>query len=177
MNKLQIGLIVSCLLLVGLVFGCTSNPTYSTPANATSGSSSQQTAAPAATTVQTLELYYAHAAKWTASADVSGIEVTLEPKDVNDKIVETDGTATIQLWNSTYKSISSMERVKSNSIQNWTVTVSKDNYDYMGTKLRLNYKPGFIPQDGYGWLEVMLTTPDGKNFTATDKQVTLYLIG
>jgi len=121
--------------------------------------------------VTTIDIGFAMPKNWDADPDIDGIEFHLTPKDAEDKMVETPGVVSAKLWlQAQYPATG-----KGNLIQEWSdIQVTKGNYDWlMGAKIRLEYK-GFQPtQMQFGILEVTLTTPDGKSFTARASPVML----
>lgn len=124
---------------------------------------SQPTTEP--TKVQAINLFLAKGENWDADSDNDGVEVTLSPRDRDDKQVKTDGTVSAKLWYSEYDA--SYNRVKGEFIQEWiNIPVSKDSYGFLGTKVRLEFNNFTAKSSDYGYLEVTLTTPDGKTFTA-----------
>ena len=153
MNKMQFGLIVSCLLLVGLILGCTGGENTYAPAGGATNDN----------TVQTLEVMSVTDDNWDSDPEEDGIAVSIAPRDKDDNIVEQAGTITAKLWE-IESSPESTDIVKGDLVQEWTVPITKDNYGIWGD-LNLEYKSGFVPSTDWGWLEVTLTTPDGKSFT------------
>ncbi len=169
-SKLMTSLIL--IIIVLLISGCTGTPTYSNNQQTidTQENGGQN---PKETTVTTLNIWLASGKNWDTDADVDGIQVTLRPEDKNGKIVQTDAIINAKLWYSKFDD--DFNRIKGKFIQEWSnITLSKDKFGLMGTEIRLEYKPDFKPKSmDTGWLEITMTTPDGKEFNARDDYVFL----
>lgn len=161
------------ILSIVMVSGCTSStgPAYSGESNG--GSSQPSTAAqtpsssPAqtATNVVTVELMLPQGKSWDADPEIDGIEVYVSPKDANDKLVKAEGTLDAKLWTAEYD-YSTMERVKGDLIGEWSnVAVRSSNYDYLGSKVRLEFSDYESSGLQTGILEVTFKT-SGKEFSA-----------
>jgi len=178
------------LIFVVAIAGCAGKPSYSNsaatseaaPVQATSTTATEISTTTSAmiqqTSVQTLGLFLAQGKNWNSDPDADGVEVTIQPKDVNDDMVRAAGAISAKLWYSDLDS--AFSNVKGDFIQEWTnIRVSRDNYDFLGAEVRLEYKPevkqSILSHRKYqmGWLEIILTTPDGKSFTAKYDSVLL----
>jgi len=125
-----------------------------------------------ATKVQAVTTILARARNWDLDPETDGIEFTLSPKDAEGNLMVTDGIASARLWYAVYDE--NYNRVKGNLIQEWNnVPISKENYDFYGTKIILEFV-NFIPQpNDYGFFDVTLITPDGKSFTSKETLLVL----
>ncbi len=115
--------------------------------------------------VTTLDLSLPTGASWDADAETDGIEVYIQPRNANDRIVEANGTLSAKLYESKYESLFSTERVKGDLVQEWSnISINKSDFSWNGILVRLEYTSGFKPKEvEYGWLEVTLSV-DGKEF-------------
>lgn len=136
--------------------------------------------------IQTLGEVYVSAENWDADAEIDGLEFTLRPRDLNDNMIPTDGTVKAKMWE--YRCVDrdiifedvycKKEDCGNNEpTENWSIGIKKDGFGYSGTKIRLEYKEYNITDDEYkkGCLEIVLVTPDGKEFTV--KKDTVFLNG
>lgn len=146
-----------------VVSGCNTKPVYSNDNTITPN-----------TAVQTLGIWLAKGGNWDADANYDGVEVTVQPKDSEDNIVKTDATVNAVLYKLVWDT-NKMENVKGDVIKNWSVAIKENDFAWNGVTLRLDYPSEFIPKTSkdYGYLEVSLTTPDGKTFSAIDNYVFL----
>jgi hypothetical protein len=163
----KLALMLTAILIVSLAIACAPPKT---PVPAGGGQPTTQ-APPATSKVVTIDIGWPMGESWDADPEVDGIEFDLTPKDIEDKMVETPGVVSAQLW---------LERPfpetgKGDLVQEWSnIQITKDDYDWlMGVTVRLEYK-GFEPEEmQFGILEVTLVTPDGKSFTARENTVLL----
>lgn len=180
----------ACLILIGILVlsGCSSKePVTATNTKEqvkTEGTSdliqsSVKTTVPEkpaqqTTNIETLNLALTMAKTWTSDGSTSGIETYLQPLDSKETTVAANGTVSAKLYN--VKGLYSDQR--GDAIQEWNdIKIAKDNYEFMGTKVRLPYSKGFNPKkvnlSRIGWLEVKFVTEDGKEFNAKDEMVPL----
>jgi len=145
-------LLLIAVLICGLIFGC---------ATPTSSSITQ---------VLTIDIGSPVAKNWHGDPAVDGIEFYLSPRDLQNKMVQTPGTVSAQLWltEELLTGAPTYEGKKGDLVQDWSgIKITKGDYDTSsGARIRLeyvNFQPTFLE---YGILEVTLETPDAKKFTA-----------
>jgi len=113
------------------------------------------------------------AKNWDGDPKTDGIEFYLTPRDLQDKMVQTPGTVSVQLWLA--ESVTEPGR-KGELAQEWSgIKITKGDYDISsGARIHLEY--GIFQPAGlqYGILEVTLETPDAKKFTAKATSVILW---
>jgi hypothetical protein len=163
----KLALMLTAILIVSLAIACTPPKT---PVPAGGGQPTTQ-APPATSEVVTIDIGWPMGESWDADPEVDGIEFDLTPKDIEDKMVETQGVVSAQLW----LERSFPETGKGDLVQEWSnIQIVEDDYDWiMGVTIRLEYT-GFEPEEmQFGILEVTLVTPDGKSFTARENTVLL----
>lgn len=115
------------------------------------------------------------AKNWDADADPDGIEVTLEVKDRDGGGTTANGRLSAKLY-STTTDYETMDKIKLDLLKEWDgIAIEKENYDWIGVKVRLEYGDMELPEDRYatGWLEITFVTEDGKEFNAQDDSVFL----
>lgn len=103
------------------------------------------------------------------------MEFYLNPKDKDDNSIEAEGKVSIKLWeqiqqNFEYKCLKRTEDL----LETWDdISVKKENYDFIGSKIRAEYKTYKITDDGFvmGCAEITFTTNDGKSFVALDDTI------
>ena len=127
---------------------------------------------PVPTGVATIDIGWPTCENWDADPEVDGIEVDLSAKDAEDNTVQAPGVVSAKLWSE----FPTFSGEKGALIQEWSdIKITKDDYDWFWgwVTIRLEYK-GYTPQkDEWGILEVTLTTPDGRSFTARATTVML----
>lgn len=147
-------------------------PTSASSTESNTAAASQPPAEEAGAEVQTIDLGWPTPENWDADAETDGIEFNISPKDSKGDTVVTDGTINAKL----YENVGFAADQKGDLIQEWNnIKVSKDNFSFMGAKVRLEYKSGFKTTEPYaqGWLDITFVTPGGKEFNATQKNVFL----
>ncbi len=128
-----------------------------------------------ASKVQSLSTILPRAKNADLDPEKDVVEVTLSPKDADGNLVHTTGLVNVRLWDAAYDE--NYNRIRGRLLQEWNnVPVSKDGYDFYGNKIALQLN--FVPEkNSYGFLEVMLTTLDGRSFAAKDSLIVLGLLG
>jgi len=170
-NKKIILILIISLVGLGLIFGCTSKEPVVASSSDTTGNNSAQTGdqQTVSTQVTTIGSVYPMVKNWDSDPEADGLEFYLSPKDSKDKLVTTGGALTAKLY------ATSIMGTKLDLIQEWdSVAVTKDNFDYMGAKIRLEYKNDFTPsQSAIGWLEITFKTSDEKEFSTKNETIFL----
>ena len=144
-------LLLIAVLICGLIFGCaTPTPTPTSPST---------------TQVLIIDIGSPAGKNWDSDPEIDGIEFYLTPKDLQDKMVQTPGTVSAQLWLAS--SVTEPGR-KGELAQQWSgIKITKGDYGTSsGARIRLEYgifQPAKLQS---GILEVTLETPDAKKFTA-----------
>ena len=107
----------------------------------------------------TLGSIFVTAENWDADAENDGLEFTLFPKDADGDNVKVDGILNATLWRSTL-STQTFENVKVRIIKTWdSVQINKDDYDFVGVKVRLEFDEDYEPVGlQTGLLEIQLNT-------------------
>jgi hypothetical protein len=152
-------LLLIVILICGLSYGCSTSTTTTT--------------SPSSTQVLVIDIGSPAAKNWKGDQQTDGVEFYLTPKDLQNKMVQTPGTVSAQLWLA--ESFLQSEH-KGDLVQQWSgIKITKSDYDTStGARIRLEYG-NFQPVElQYGILEVTLETPDAKKFTATATSVKLW---
>ncbi|MDD5015920.1 MAG: hypothetical protein PHW73_12645, partial [Atribacterota bacterium] len=126
-------------------------------------------------TVQTIGTVYLIGKNWKETAGISGLEFSLDPKDNEDNSVQTDGIISAKLWKEVQINFENkcLKRPE-DLLDHWdNVQINKDDFGFMGTTVRLeykNYKP-IGDQYAMGCADITFTTPDGKIFESSDDSI------
>src|SRR3989344_4064275 len=133
--------------------------------------------------VSTIGDVYITAETWDSDSEIDGLQFDLRPKDKDDKIVETDGSVTIQLWkrvctesNDYFCASWACTMKDKDLLEAWTIPITKSDFkSFLGTKIRAEYQKYKLSGDEYslGCVQITLTTPDGKQFKSSSDSVFL----
>lgn len=172
MNKLAI---IGIGLLVVLMFsGCTGNPSYSSDTSSTVSNPNAPTTQSSTVKVEqkevaTIDLFLAKMDSWDSDPSADGVEVTLQPRDKNDKSLEVNGVVNARIYTSELNT-STYKYEKSELVKEWNnVPVEKANYGFLGAKVRLEFDENFESASSY-YLEVDFVY-NGKTFSAVQNSV------
>jgi len=130
------------LLAVLLVSGCTSS------GNVVKYADSNSQSTDSAEAVKSVDIFGIPTAKnWDADPEDDGIEITIEPKDMNGNLVEAAGTVEVSLYENTGTVLEQKRGVK---IAAWALTITEDDYGFMSSNdLRMEF-PNNMPKSLYG---------------------------
>lgn len=142
------------VFLIILVSGCTSKPTYSGDNGTSTQNINTDSSNENATVkeVATLDIWTASMKNWDSDAKADGIEVTIAPRDRDDKIVKVEGLVNARAYNREFDS-TEIEWVKGDLFQEWNNIEVGQEYGILGTTLRLEFDKE-IEKDEQLWLEV-----------------------
>ncbi len=128
------------------------------------------------TTIVQLTTILPRARNFDSDAERDGIDVVLSPKDAYGNLETTDGTINARIWRSAYDVNGT--RMHGDLIESWSgISISKSSYDDYGYRLVLPFR-SYVPQpNDYGFFEIALTTPDGKEFAAEEVLLSLGATG
>lgn len=128
------------------------------------------------TKVTGLSTILPRARNFDSDPEKDGIEVVLSPKDAYGNLEMTDGTINARIWRSAYDVNGT--RMHGDLIESWSgISISKSSYDDYGYKLVLPFRSYVSQPNDYGFFEIVLTTPDGKEFAAEEVLLSLGTTG
>ncbi len=169
-TKIVLIFVIGGLLLLS---GCTSKPTYSGDASEVGENNSNESAASTTSAkkydVVSLDIFTASMKNWDADPAADGIEVTIEPQNVDGTLERAPGTLTARAYHAEFDS--SFDRVKTTLIKEWVnIPVSEDGYGFLGSEIRLEFDDSFvIPKDPL-YLEIDFIY-DGQTYSAIEETI------
>lgn len=173
--------ILGILLIVGFLAlsGCTSKPTYSgepttnSQTDSTPSSTKPAPQAAPAKEVATIDLFSAKIDNWDADPEGDGIEVTINPKNKDDKQVEVEGILNARIYKQELN-YQTYEKEKTDLVKEWNGIPIGTEYGFLGTTARLEFEDGFDykKESGlYGFYLEIEFVYNGKTYTAVKGSV------
>lgn len=175
--------IMGIFLIVGVLAlsGCTSKPTYSgepivdsqTDSPPTTTQPAPQPVAAPVKEVATIDLFSAKIDSWDADPEGDGIEVTIDPKDKDDKQVKVEGMLNARVYEKTFD-YSTYDTEKGDLVKEWNNIPIGKEYGFLGTTARLEFEDGFDYEKAAGLYGLYLEVDfiySGKTYTAVKDSV------